>query len=192
MSLALALRTDAPMTAVERLEALCDHGSLEVIRSDVVSIPMGEKARPGDGVVGGAGLVDGRPVFCYAQDPSYAGGSLGEQHANTIVRRELLGYLPCHRDERPPVADSRPAPSRDPGAAVPVEARRVYDVRDVIRALVDEGELLEVSAGEFKGSRRGLRVRVAAGRDRRHGRKACRRNHPSPRAHCLRGPGGGP
>ena len=86
MSLALAPRTDAPLTALERLEALCDHGSLEVIRSDVVSIPMGEKARPGDGVVGGAGLLDGRPVFCYAQDSSYAGGSLGEQHANTIVR----------------------------------------------------------------------------------------------------------
>jgi acetyl-CoA carboxylase carboxyltransferase component len=273
MSVALATRTDAPLTALERLEAVCDHGSLEVIRSGVVSIPMGEKARPGDGVVGGAGLLDGRPVFCYAQDSSYAGGSLGEQHANTIVRvleladrarapvvgfvssggarmqegiaalggygrifrrivalsgrvpqisvvtgvsagggayspaltdwvvmteeaamfltgpavvrdalgedviasqlggkrvherngvchfvsptdldaaylaRELLGYLPCHRDERPPVADSRPAPSRDPGAAVPAEARRVYDVRDVIRALVDDGELLEVSAG---------------------------------------------
>ena len=39
-----------------------------------------------------AGLVDGRPVFCYAQDSSYAGGSLGEEHANTIVRvLELAG-----------------------------------------------------------------------------------------------------
>ena len=35
------------------------------------------KARAGDGVVGGSGMVDGRPVFCYAQDSSYAGGSLG-------------------------------------------------------------------------------------------------------------------
>jgi len=47
---------------------------------------MGEKARPGDGVIAGAGRVDGRPVFCYAQDPSYLGGSLGEQHADSIVR----------------------------------------------------------------------------------------------------------
>ena len=47
---------------------------------------MGEKARAGDGALAGAGAVDGRPVFCYAQDPTYAGGSLGEQHANTIVR----------------------------------------------------------------------------------------------------------
>src|SRR4051794_30845977 len=47
---------------------------------------MGERARAGDGVITGAGRVDGRPVFCYAQDPSYLGGSLGEQHADSIVR----------------------------------------------------------------------------------------------------------
>ena len=47
---------------------------------------MGEKARAGDGVIAGAGRVDGRPVFCYAQDPSYLGGSLGEQHADSIVK----------------------------------------------------------------------------------------------------------
>jgi acetyl-CoA carboxylase carboxyltransferase component len=47
---------------------------------------MGEKARPGDGVIAGAGRVDGRPVFCYAQDPSFLGGSLGEQHADSIVK----------------------------------------------------------------------------------------------------------
>ncbi|MBA3866960.1 MAG: methylmalonyl-CoA carboxyltransferase, partial [Solirubrobacterales bacterium] len=34
----------------------------------------------------GAGEVAGRPVFCYSQDPSFLGGSLGEVHADTIVR----------------------------------------------------------------------------------------------------------
>jgi acetyl-CoA carboxylase carboxyl transferase subunit beta len=47
---------------------------------------MGEKARSGDGVIAGAGRVDGRAVFCYAQDPTYLGGSLGAQHADSIVR----------------------------------------------------------------------------------------------------------
>ena len=47
---------------------------------------MGAKARAGDGVIAGAGRVDGRPVFCYAQDPSYLGGSLGEAHAESIIR----------------------------------------------------------------------------------------------------------
>jgi acetyl-CoA carboxylase carboxyltransferase component len=74
------------LDALGRLKTLCDRGSLELIRSDVQSGAMGEKARAGDGVLAGAGQIDGRPVFCYAQDASYAGGSLGEQHANTIVR----------------------------------------------------------------------------------------------------------
>jgi acetyl-CoA carboxylase carboxyltransferase component len=46
---------------------------------------MGEKARPGDGVLGATGRVDGRPVACFAQDASFAGGSLGEAHADTVV-----------------------------------------------------------------------------------------------------------
>jgi acetyl-CoA carboxylase carboxyltransferase component len=74
------------LSPIERLEALCDRGSLTLLRSDVRSRRMGEKSRPGDGVIAGAGRVDGRPVFCYAQDPSYLGGSLGEQHADSIVR----------------------------------------------------------------------------------------------------------
>ena len=266
--------TDAPtLDALGRLETLCDPGSLELIRTDVLSASMGEKARPGDGVLAGAGEIDGRPVFCYAQDQTYAGGSLGEQHANTIVRvlelagrakapvvgfvssggarmqegvaalggygrifhrivklsgrvpqisivtglsagggayspaltdwvvmtepssmfltgpaivrealgedvtadqlggtrvherngvchfvaptdanaaylaRELLGYLPAHRDAPAPVMQPRAPLGYDPGDPVPDDQRRVYDVRDVIRAVVDGGELLEVAAG---------------------------------------------
>jgi acetyl-CoA carboxylase carboxyltransferase component len=74
------------LSPVERLEALCDKGSLTLLRSNVRSRRMGERAQAGDGVIAGSGRVDGRPVFCYAQDPSYLGGSLGEQHADSIVR----------------------------------------------------------------------------------------------------------
>jgi acetyl-CoA carboxylase carboxyltransferase component len=81
-----------PLTAGERLELLCDVGTLRTIRTTVTSRRMGEKARPGDGVVAGAGEVDGRPIFCYAQDASFAGGSLGAAHADSIVRvLELAG-----------------------------------------------------------------------------------------------------
>jgi acetyl-CoA carboxylase carboxyltransferase component len=83
------IRTDQErerLSPVERLEALCDRGSLTLLRSDVRSRRMGEKARAGDGVIAGTGRVDGRTVFCYAQDPSYLGGSLGEQHAESIVK----------------------------------------------------------------------------------------------------------
>jgi acetyl-CoA carboxylase carboxyltransferase component len=74
------------LTPLERLEMLCDSGSLEVIRSGVVSAKLGARAREGDGVVGGLGRVDGRPVACYAQDVSFLGGSLGAAHADTINR----------------------------------------------------------------------------------------------------------
>jgi acetyl-CoA carboxylase carboxyltransferase component len=83
---------DERLSPIERLEALCDPGSLTLLRSDVRSRRMGERAQAGDGVIAGAGRVDGRTVFCYAQDGSYLGGSLGEQHADTIVRvLELAG-----------------------------------------------------------------------------------------------------
>jgi acetyl-CoA carboxylase carboxyltransferase component len=262
-----------PLTPMWRLESLCDPGSLQLIRTDVLSPAMGEKARTGDGVIGGSGTVGGRQVFCYAQDPRYAGGSLGEPHADTIARvlelagrgrapvvgfvssggarmqegiaalggygrifkrtvalsgrvpqisivtglsagggayspaltdwvvmtressmfltgpgvvrealgedvdaqtlggarvhqrngvcqfvadddldaarlaRDLLGYLPSHNEDAAPVAPRRPPSGLDPGSLVPAEQRRVYDVRDVIGAVVDGGELLEVSAG---------------------------------------------
>ncbi len=77
------LDPDAPLALLERL---CDPGSFRPLRSGAVSIRLGERATPGDGVLGGAGEVGGRPVFCYSQDPRYLGGSLGEVHADTIVR----------------------------------------------------------------------------------------------------------
>jgi acetyl-CoA carboxylase carboxyltransferase component len=270
-NLALVPRADAKLTPLERLQALCDPGSLQLVRGEVRSLRMGDRTSPGDGVIGATGRVDGRPIACYAQDPSYLGGSLGEVHAETICRllrtalrarmpvvsfiesagarlqegvaalagyarifnqnvalsgqvpqisvicgasagggsyspaltdfvvmtrqssmfltgpsvvkevmgqdvdattlggsrvherngvcqlvaegdldaawlvRDLLDYLPQHAAEVP-----RRWPSMDPfeGAsddAVPDEKRRVYDVRDVIRTLVDGGRLLEIS-----------------------------------------------
>ena len=90
MNLALAPRPDERLTPLERLEVLCDPGSLHLLRTDVRSQYMGDKARAGDGVLAASGRVDGRSVFCFAQDGSFAGGSLGEAHANTVVRLHEL------------------------------------------------------------------------------------------------------
>jgi acetyl-CoA carboxylase carboxyltransferase component len=259
------------MAALDRLELLCDPGTLRTIRGSVTSRFMGSKARAGDGVVGGSGLVDGRPVYLYAQDVSFAGGSLGAAHADTIVRvlqlardahvpavgfiesggarmqegtaalggygrifrehvassglipqisvicgtsagggcyapaltdfvlmtrdakmfltgpgvvseamgedvtaeelggpgvhekngvcqfvaqddaeaiyftRELLSYLPQNAHEAVPPRPFSTHATGDPGHCVPLEARRVYDIRDVIRTIADNGRLLEVS-----------------------------------------------
>jgi acetyl-CoA carboxylase carboxyltransferase component len=72
--------------ALDRLELLCDPGSLEIFRSRVASGRLGDRARAGDGVVGGLGRIGGRPVACYAQDSAFLGGSLGVAHADTIAR----------------------------------------------------------------------------------------------------------
>jgi acetyl-CoA carboxylase carboxyltransferase component len=242
-----------------------------VIRSAVKSARLAAKAREGDGVIGAYGAVRGRPVFCFAQDQSFTGGSLGEAHADTIVRvmrlalearapvvsfvesagarlhdgaaalagyarvfranvamsgripqisvitgtsagggcyspaltdfvlmtrkarmfltgpevvrkamgetidaeqlggpqvhtrngvchlllehdseavalvTDLLGYLPQNAWEAPPVREPRGAIGGDPEEFAPRETRRVYDVRDVVRRIVDAGELLEIS-----------------------------------------------
>jgi acetyl-CoA carboxylase carboxyltransferase component len=86
MTIEFVPQVEEKLSPQERLEALCDPGSLTLLRSDVRSRRMGQKARAGDGVIAGSGRVDGRAVFCYAQDPTYLGGSLGEQHADSIVR----------------------------------------------------------------------------------------------------------
>jgi acetyl-CoA carboxylase carboxyltransferase component len=74
------------LTPAERLDALCDPGTVQVLRSRVVSPALGARAVDGDGVVGATGIVNGRPIACYAQDGTFLGGSLGERHADTIVR----------------------------------------------------------------------------------------------------------
>jgi acetyl-CoA carboxylase carboxyltransferase component len=85
MTLALLDRQDERLSPLERLETLTDPGSLQPLRTQMLSRRMGERARPGDGVLAAHGRVDGRNVYCYAQDASFAGGSLGEAHAKTII-----------------------------------------------------------------------------------------------------------
>ena len=55
--------------------------------------------------------------------------------------------LPGAVGELPPRALGPEEPVGDPSAPVPAEARRVYDVREVIEALVDHGEALELRSG---------------------------------------------
>jgi len=85
MTLALLERQDERLTPLERLEVLSDPGSLQLLRTQVRSRRMGERAQPGDGILAAHARVDGRQVYCYAQDASFAGGSLGQAHAETLV-----------------------------------------------------------------------------------------------------------
>ncbi|MBK7915532.1 MAG: acyl-CoA carboxylase subunit beta [Chloroflexi bacterium] len=86
------------LTARERIDLLFDPGTFEEIDSLVLpryeTYLGGKESRYGDGVVTGFGLVNGCHVFIAAQDVSVMGGSLGEMHANKIVKamRMALQY----------------------------------------------------------------------------------------------------
>jgi len=58
--------------------------------------------------------------------------------------RELLGYLPSAAGEEPTRSVSVGPELGDPGAVVPTEPRRAYDVRHALRAIVDNDSLCEL------------------------------------------------
>jgi propionyl-CoA carboxylase beta chain len=78
------------LTARERIDLLLDPGSfLEFDRFVVhrsTDFGMEQQRVPGDGVVTGHGLIDGRKVFVYAQDFTVFGGSLSGAHAKKICK----------------------------------------------------------------------------------------------------------
>jgi len=78
------------LTARERLNVLFDPGTFKEIDMFVThrcaNFGMEAVDIPSDGVITGHGLVDGRPVFAFAQDFTARAGSLGEMHAKKICK----------------------------------------------------------------------------------------------------------
>src|SRR5258706_4883632 len=78
------------MTARERVHFLLDEDSFEEFGKLVVhrskDLGLDEQLYPGDGVVTGYGLIDGRRVVVFAQDFTVFGGSLSETHAEKICK----------------------------------------------------------------------------------------------------------
>jgi propionyl-CoA carboxylase beta chain len=83
-------RKGGKMTARERVEFFLDEGSFEEFDKFVVhrshDFGLDEQKFLGDGVITGHGLLDGRPVFVFAQDFTVFGGSLSETHAAKICK----------------------------------------------------------------------------------------------------------
>ena len=78
------------LTARERLEALCDPDSFEewdmFKEHRCTDFGMEQSLIPGDGVVTGHGVINGRLVFLSSQDFTVFGGSLSEAHAEKICK----------------------------------------------------------------------------------------------------------
>jgi propionyl-CoA carboxylase beta chain len=78
------------LTARERLDLLLDPGTFVemdmFVRHRCQEFGMDKRVIPGDAVVTGYGLIDGRHVFVFSQDFTSLGGTLGEAHAKKICK----------------------------------------------------------------------------------------------------------
>ena len=78
------------LTARERMEALFDDDTFveinDMMTSRATDFGMDKKRLPGDGVITGYGKIHGRTAVASSQDFTVNGGSLGEVHAQKIVK----------------------------------------------------------------------------------------------------------
>ncbi|MEO1476755.1 MAG: acyl-CoA carboxylase subunit beta [Pseudomonadota bacterium] len=78
------------LTARERIEVLLDEGSFEeydmFVEHRCNDFGMEEQKIPGDGVVTGAGTINGRLIYVFSKDFTVFGGSLSLAHAAKIVK----------------------------------------------------------------------------------------------------------
>ena len=78
------------LSARERLELLLDEGTFEewdmFVEHRCIDFGMAENKIPGDGVVTGYGMINGRLVFVFSQDFTVFGGALSEAHAEKICK----------------------------------------------------------------------------------------------------------
>lgn len=75
-----------------------------------------------------------------------------ESEAFTLIKK-YLSYFPSNSSQSPPVVESVPPESvfaEKLDSVIPTDMRFAYDVRDVIKGLIDQASLLEVKAGYAK------------------------------------------
>ena len=82
------------LTARERLSMLFDEGTFVeynlFVKHRCNRFGMDKVEAPGEGIITGHGLVDGREVFCYAHDFTVLGGSMGEMQGIKHMRIQNL------------------------------------------------------------------------------------------------------
>src|ERR1051325_5419095 len=89
-----ARRNKGVMTARDRLTELFQIGTFQEwglhAEHDCHNFGLEKKSMPGDGVVTGTGIVDGRLTAAFSQDFTVSGGSLGRIHSKKIC--DLMDY----------------------------------------------------------------------------------------------------
>ncbi len=84
------------LTARERIDYVFDKDTFSEIdiymESQAIDFDIQKKKKPGDGVVTGYGLINGRQVFAAAQDFTVMGGTFGHAHTNKICHIQNMAY----------------------------------------------------------------------------------------------------
>lgn len=89
-------------------------------------------------------------VEVHRSNTGVAGAVVDDEAAGLALAEELISLLPSNCDEEPPsFATDDPIDRATPeaGACLPTTTTGSYDVRDVIAAIIDEGDLVELWAG---------------------------------------------
>ena len=127
------------------LLGLADHVVMTEDAQAFVSGPRMVETFTGEAVgpdeLGGAGV--------HAAATGLATLVVADRDAALDALSDLLTYLPSHLDEEAPrwfTTDPVDRLVPEAGALLPASSTGGYDVRDVIRAIVDDGELLELRA----------------------------------------------
>src|SRR5579871_5196626 len=90
--------------------------------------------------LGGAATHASKSGVCHLTSP--------DDQTCIAQTRELLSFLPSNNQEDPPLRPSADPPTREVpelDTMIPLDASKPYDVKDVVRAVVDDGYLFEIA-----------------------------------------------
>jgi propionyl-CoA carboxylase beta chain len=105
---------------------------------DVIKAVTHEEVTKED--LGGAATHASKSGVCHLTAP--------DDKTSLAQIRELLSFMPSNNQEDPPSKPTQDPPTREVpelDTMIPIESNRPYDVKDVIRVVVDEAHLFEIA-----------------------------------------------
>ena len=169
---------EGKLAARERIELLLDEGTFEEIDKLVEhrcrDFGMDQQVIPGDGLVTGYGLINGRPAYVFAQDFTVFGGSLSETNALKICKVMDLAL----KTGAPVIGLNDSGGARIQEGVLSLGGYADIFLRNTLASGVDPADLRR--HGTLRGRRRLLarhhRLRLHGGRHQLHVRHRPRRN----------------
>jgi len=126
-------------SAMSDISIMLKGAVMAVSSPKVTSLAVGEDLAPEE--LGGSGLHS---------EVTGLVDAVGETEEECLhLARRYLSYLPSHAEEMPPRVEGPQGPGGEMGPALdmlPEKPHHVYDMKNIVKALVDGGQLLELKA----------------------------------------------